>query len=181
VIKAVDGVDLEIFPGEVMGLVGESGCGKSTLSRTILQLVKPTAGQIEFCGVDLPTLAPQAMRQQRRQLQMVFQDPRACLNPMMTVGKSIADPLLIHGLATQLPRPNSRPTTMLARVSLTPTADYFRSFSGRSVRGATAAGGHRSRPDHQAQAGDLRRTCEHARRHGADPGARANACSQAGV
>jgi peptide/nickel transport system ATP-binding protein len=124
VIKAVDGVDLELFPGEVMGLVGESGCGKSTLSRTILQLVKPTAGQIEFCGVDLPTLAPQAMRQQRRHLQMVFQDPHACLNPMMTVGQGIAHPLLIHGLATQA-EAEQQAHAMLARVSLTPTADYF--------------------------------------------------------
>jgi peptide/nickel transport system ATP-binding protein len=124
VIKAVDGVSLEIFPGEVMGLVGESGCGKSTLSRTILQLVKPTSGHIEFCGVDLPLLSPQAMRQQRRQLQMVFQDPHACLNPMMTVGQGIAHPLLIHGLATRA-EAEQQAHDMLARVSLTPTTDYF--------------------------------------------------------
>ncbi|MGB6017883.1 MAG: ABC transporter ATP-binding protein, partial [Nodosilinea sp.] len=126
-IKAVDGVSLEIYPGEVVGLVGESGCGKSTLSRTILQLVKPTAGQVEFNGTDLTTLSREAMRQQRRQLQMVFQDPLACLNPMMSVGKSIADPLLIHGLAT-VAEAEKQAHDMLARVSLTPTADYFNRF-----------------------------------------------------
>ncbi|PSR14053.1 ABC transporter ATP-binding protein, partial [filamentous cyanobacterium CCP3] len=129
VIKAVDGVSLEIYPGEVVGLVGESGCGKSTLSRTILQLVKPTAGQVEFDGTELTTLSRQAMRQQRRQLQMVFQDPHACLNPMMSVGRSIADPLLIHGLAT-VAEAEKQAHDMLARVSLIPTADYFNRFPG---------------------------------------------------
>jgi peptide/nickel transport system ATP-binding protein len=129
VIKAVDGVSLDIYPGEVVGLVGESGCGKSTLSRTILQLVKPTAGQVEFCGTELTTLSPQAMRQQRRQLQMVFQDPHACLNPMMTVGKGIADPLIIHGLATRA-EAEQQAHAMLARVSLLPTEDYFHRLPG---------------------------------------------------
>ena len=129
VIKAVDGVSLEIFPGEVVGLVGESGCGKSTLSRTILQLIKPTGGQVMFGGTDLTTLSREAMRRQRRQLQMVFQDPHACLNPMMTVGKSIADPLLIHGLAT-VAEAEKQAHDMLARVSLNPTADFFDRFPG---------------------------------------------------
>jgi peptide/nickel transport system ATP-binding protein len=155
VIKAVDGVSLDIFPGEVVGLVGESGCGKSTLSRTILQLVKPTAGQVEFNGTDLTALPREALRQQRRQLQMVFQDPRACLNPMMTVGKSIADPLLIHGLAT-VTEAEQQAHDMLARVSLTPTADYFYRFPGDLSGGPAAASGDRPRPDHQAQVSDLR-------------------------
>ena len=129
VIKAVDGVSLDIYPGEVMGLVGESGCGKSTLSRTILQLVKPTAGQVVFGGTDLTTLSRAAMRRQRRQLQMVFQDPLACLNPMMTVGKSIADPLLIHKLAT-VAEAEKQAHDMLARVSLVPTEDYFHRYPG---------------------------------------------------
>lgn len=128
-IKAVDGIDLDIYPGEVMGLVGESGCGKSTLCRTILQLVKPTAGTIEFDGTDLTQLSHQQMRRQRRQLQLVFQDPHACLNPMMTVGKSIADPLLIHGLAT-VADAEKQAHAMLARVSLTPTSDYFDRYPG---------------------------------------------------
>ncbi|HIK28327.1 MAG: ABC transporter ATP-binding protein [Oscillatoriaceae bacterium SKW80] len=100
IIKAVDGINLELYPGEILGLVGESGCGKSTLSRTILQLVKPTGGKVEFMGTDLTKLSPKALRQKRRQMQMIFQDPHACLNPMMTVGQSIADPLFIHKLAT---------------------------------------------------------------------------------
>jgi peptide/nickel transport system ATP-binding protein len=109
--------------------VCESVCGKSTLSRNILQVVKPTAGQVEFCGTDLTTLSREAMRQQRRQLQMVFQDPHACLNPMMTVGQAIADPLLIHGLATGV-EAEKQARDMLARVSLTPTNDYFHRFPG---------------------------------------------------
>lgn len=127
VIKAVDGVSFDLYPGEILGLVGESGCGKSTLSRTILQLIKPTAGQIEFDGTDLTTLSVSAMRQQRRQLQMVFQDPHACLNPMMTIGKGIADPLVIHGLATQA-EAEAQARDMLAHVSLTPVEDYFYRF-----------------------------------------------------
>jgi peptide/nickel transport system ATP-binding protein len=100
-IKAVDGINLELYQGEILGLVGESGCGKSTLSRTILQLIRPTDGNVEFLGTELTTLSRQDMRQQRRQMQMVFQDPHACLNPAMSVGQNIGDPLLIHGIATQ--------------------------------------------------------------------------------
>jgi peptide/nickel transport system ATP-binding protein len=127
VIKAVDGVSLDIYPGEILGLVGESGCGKSTLSRTILQLIKPTAGQVIFDGTDLTTLSPSDLRRQRRQLQMVFQDPHACLNPMMTVGQGIADPLIIHGLATPA-EAEVQVREMLARVSLIPVDDYMQRF-----------------------------------------------------
>ena len=129
VIKAVDGVSLDIYPGEILGLVGESGCGKSTLSRTILQLIKPTAGQVVFDGTDLTTLSPADLRRQRRQLQMVFQDPHACLNPMMTVGQSIADPLIIHGLATPA-EAEAQVREMLAHVSLIPVDDYMHRFPG---------------------------------------------------
>ena len=129
VIKAVDGVSMDIFPGEVVGLVGESGCGKSTLSRTILQLVTPTSGSIEFCGTELTALSRREMQHQRRQLQMVFQDPHACLNPMMTVGKSIADPLLIHGLTT-VAEAYKQAHDMLARVSLIPPEAYFDRYPG---------------------------------------------------
>ncbi len=129
VIKAVDGVSIDIYPGEVVGLVGESGCGKSTLSRTILQLVPPTSGTVKFCGTDLTALSRREMQRQRRQIQMVFQDPHACLNPMMNVGKSIADPLLIHGLAT-VADAHKQAHEMLARVSLIPTQDYFDRYPG---------------------------------------------------
>jgi peptide/nickel transport system ATP-binding protein len=120
----VNDISLEIYEGEILGLVGESGCGKSTLSRTILQLIRPTSGRVEFLGQNLPTLSRRALQQQRRQMQMVFQDPRACLNSMMTIGESIADPLLIHKLAT--PREAKQQVLeMLERVSLTPSQDYY--------------------------------------------------------
>ena len=127
VIKAVDNISFDLYPGEILGLVGESGCGKSTLSRTILQLLKPTAGKVEFLGQDLTTLSTSALRSQRRQLQMVFQDPHACLNPLMTVGESIADPLLIHKLATPT-QAKQQVATMLEKVGLTPTEEYYRRY-----------------------------------------------------
>ncbi|MBD3880781.1 ABC transporter ATP-binding protein [Phormidium tenue FACHB-886] len=126
-IKAVDGITLDLYPGEILGLVGESGCGKSTLSRTLLQLIRPTAGRVEFLGQELTRLSPQALRQQRRQMQMVFQDPLACLNPLMTVGDSIADPLLIHRLANaEAAREQAK--QMLERVGLTPAADFYHRY-----------------------------------------------------
>ena len=125
-IKAVDNISFNLYPGEILGLVGESGCGKSTLSRTILQLLKPTAGKVEFLGQDLTTLSASQMRSQRRQLQMVFQDPHACLNPLMTVGESIADPLLIHKLATKT-EAKQQVAAMLEKVGLTPT-EYTRRY-----------------------------------------------------
>ena len=127
VIKAVDKISFALYPGETLGLVGESGCGKSTLSRTILQLLKPTAGQVNFMGEDLTTLSANAMRNQRRQLQMIFQDPHACLNPLMTVGQSIADPLLIHKLATPTAA-KQQVDKMLTKVGLTPTAEYSQRY-----------------------------------------------------
>ncbi|MBC6421813.1 MAG: ABC transporter ATP-binding protein [Hormoscilla sp. SP5CHS1] len=129
VIKAVDGVSLELYPGEILGLVGESGCGKSTLSRSILQLVRPTDGKVEFQGENLTKASPRSLRGWRRQMQMVFQDPHACLNPLMTVGQSIADPLFIHKLATPA-EAKARVISMLERVGLTPTADYYHRYPG---------------------------------------------------
>lgn len=124
-IKAVDDVNLELYPGEILGLVGESGCGKSTLSRTILQLIRPTAGQVELQGIELTTLSRQGLRQQRRQMQMVFQDPHACLNPSMTVGQNIAEPLLIHQLASPT-EARKLVIKMLERVGLTSPEYYER-------------------------------------------------------
>lgn len=124
-IRAVDGISLELASGETLGLVGESGCGKSTLSRTILQLLRPTSGRVEFLGQDLTQLNRQQIQQQRRQIQMVFQDPHACLNPRMTVGQSIADPLLIHHLADSTAA-KAEVESMLRRVGLAPEEFYDR-------------------------------------------------------
>ncbi|WP_341738468.1 dipeptide ABC transporter ATP-binding protein [Microcoleus sp. CAWBG640] len=124
VIRAVDGVNFQLEKGEILGLVGESGCGKSTLSRTILQLIPSTGGKVEFQGINLTALTRDAVRKHRRQMQMVFQDPHACLNPMMTVGESIADPLLIHKLANTR-EAKRQVIQMLERVGLTPGEDFW--------------------------------------------------------
>ncbi|MEG5062682.1 ABC transporter ATP-binding protein [Microcoleus sp. B3-A4] len=129
VIKAVDGVSLELQRGETLGLVGESGCGKSTLSRTILQLITATGGKVEFQGIDITALNRDAVRKHRREMQMIFQDPHACLNPMMTVGQSIADPLFIHKLANAS-EAKKQVIQMLERVGLSPGEDFFRRYPG---------------------------------------------------
>jgi peptide/nickel transport system ATP-binding protein len=125
VIKAVDNVNFELYSGEIFGLVGESGCGKSTLSRTILQLLRATSGSVEFLGEELTGLSNEKMRPRRRLMQMIFQDPLACLNPLMTVGESIADPLIIHRLATP-EKARGEVETMLERVGLEPRQFYGR-------------------------------------------------------
>ena len=117
-VKAVDGIDLEIFSGETFGIIGESGSGKSTTGRAILQLIKPDRGSVRFNGVELTNLKSEQMRQVRSQMQMIFQDPRACFNPYMTVFRSVADPLLIHKLASNLEAARPKVEAILAKVGL---------------------------------------------------------------
>ncbi len=130
-VRAVDGVSFEVKRGETLGLVGESGCGKSTTGRTILQLYKPTAGGVTFDGVNLVTLKGEQMRQMRRKIQMIFQDPYASLNPRMTVGQLVGEPLAVHNVATGS-EINQRVEHLLELVKLNPAfaTRYPHEFSG---------------------------------------------------
>ena len=130
-VKAVEDVSLEIYPGETVGLVGESGCGKSTLGRLLTQLMPVTSGNIFFDGVDLTKLSGEKLRQRRRQLQMIFQDPYSSLNPRMTVGDIIAEPLENFGLLRGRAK-DARVQELLKIVGLNPYFNnrYPHEFSG---------------------------------------------------
>jgi peptide/nickel transport system ATP-binding protein len=119
-VRAVEGVSFEIRRGETLGLVGESGCGKTTTGRCILQLERPTSGQIIFEGRDLTTLDEDALRPIRRKMQVIFQDPYSSLNPRMTVGQIIAEPLAVHGIVTDRGRRATRVREILSHVGLLP-------------------------------------------------------------
>jgi oligopeptide/dipeptide ABC transporter ATP-binding protein len=131
-VKAVAGVSLDIAPGETLGLVGESGCGKSTLGRTVLRLLDPSAGTIRFEGAAIERLSARRLRPIRRHRQMIFQDPYASLNPRMTVGAAIAEPLAIHGLGRSRRERDARVAELLDEVGLRPDAArrYPHEFSG---------------------------------------------------
>jgi len=120
VVRAVDGVSFSIRPGETLGLVGESGCGKTTTGRCILQLERPTSGQVIFEGRDLAGLDAGALRSLRRKIQVIFQDPYSSLNPRMTVGQIIAEPLAVHGIVPDARRRRERVHALLVRVGLLP-------------------------------------------------------------
>ncbi len=117
-VKAVDDIDLEVFSGETFGIIGESGSGKSTTGRAILQLIKPDRGSVRFNSVELTRLKGEQLRQMRSQMQMIFQDPRACFSPYMTVFHSVADPLLIHKLAPDLESARAKVYAILEKVGL---------------------------------------------------------------
>jgi len=127
----VDGVSFDVKRGETLGLVGESGCGKSTTGRTILQLYKPTSGNVTFDGTDLVKLKGEQMRQMRRKMQMIFQDPYASLNPRMTVAQLVGEPLMVHNVATGA-EINERVAHLLELVNLNPAfaSRYPHEFSG---------------------------------------------------
>ncbi|MBC8281632.1 MAG: dipeptide ABC transporter ATP-binding protein [Chloroflexi bacterium] len=131
-VKAVDGVDFTVKRGETLGLVGESGCGKTTTGRCILQLYKPTGGQVIFEGQDLTTLGSKEMRAMRREMQVIFQDPYSSLNPRMTAGNIIGEPLIVHGLVNSKQEYREKVADLLQNVGLNPyMADRFpHEFSG---------------------------------------------------
>jgi oligopeptide transport system ATP-binding protein len=130
-VHAVDDISFDLPRGQTLGLVGESGCGKSTTGRTILRLYRPTAGRIVFDGVDITRLSGEALRQTRRRMQMIFQDPYASLNPRMTVGGIVSEPLTAHGIGTPAER-RERVAELLDVVGLNPNFlnRYPHEFSG---------------------------------------------------
>jgi len=130
-VHAVDGVSFDVRRGETLGLVGESGCGKSTTGRSILQLYKPTAGTVMFEGANLISLKTEEMRLMRRKMQMIFQDPYASLNPRMTVGEIVGEPLVVHNIARGR-EVDERVAHLLEIVKLNPSfsSRYPHEFSG---------------------------------------------------
>ena len=131
-VKAVDGVNFDVYKGETLGLVGESGCGKSTTGRTVLQLYAPTAGSVVFEGKELTTLPSEELRKMRKRMQMIFQDPFASLNPRMSVGRIVAEPLRIHKIISNRKEEQEFVESLLERVGLNPyyINRYPHEFSG---------------------------------------------------
>ena len=123
-VRAVDGVSFELRRGETLGLVGESGCGKTTTGRCILQLERPTRGEVIFEGRDLTKLSDDELRAVRRKVQVIFQDPYSSLNPRMTVGQIIAEPLAVHGIVTERKSRAQRVREILTHVGLLPQHAY---------------------------------------------------------
>jgi oligopeptide/dipeptide ABC transporter ATP-binding protein len=124
--RAVDGVTFDIKSGETLGLVGESGCGKSTTGRCLLRLIEPTSGDVQFEGRDVTAMGKRELRELRRQMQIIFQDPNASLNPRMKIENIIAEPLVIHGIGNKKDR-RERVASLLSKVGLDP--DYMKRYS----------------------------------------------------
>ena len=131
-VKAVDDITFDVYPGETLGLVGESGCGKTTLGRTILKLLEPTEGQIIFEGHDLTNLGAKEMREYRKKMQIIFQDPYSSLNPRITIGEAIMEPMKVHNVLANDAERKARVMELLRRVNL-PEHHFYRyphEFSG---------------------------------------------------
>ncbi len=130
-VRAVDGVSFDVQPGETLGLVGESGSGKSTTGYCVLQLMKPTSGSVKFEGTELTQLGREDLRRMRREMQIVFQDPYSSLDPRMTVGDIVGEPLIVHGIGTRRDR-SARIRELLDVVGFNPsyTNRYPHEFSG---------------------------------------------------
>ncbi len=137
IVKAVDGVSIDVMPNETFGLVGESGCGKSTLGRTIVKLYDPVSGSIEFNGKDISKISGSELKAFRKDMQMIFQDPYASLNPRMTVGEIIKEPMIIHNIYDTDAEREARVVELLKIVGLKP--DHIRRYP------AEFSGGQRQR------------------------------------
>lgn len=137
IVKAVDGVSFDVMPNETFGLVGESGCGKSTLGRTIVKLYDPVSGSIMFDGKDISKISGKELKQFRKDMQMIFQDPYASLNPRMTVGEIIKEPMIIHNIYENDEQREKRVVELLEIVGLKP--DHIRRYP------AEFSGGQRQR------------------------------------